>query len=486
MNPRRIMLPLWVWLALAFGALAGLPPLCNWGVAQGLALWQQQAIQAHLAAVRRVVGTNVTRWHDSTWQRHAGSAFTALGVDVVLVDHAGIEYATNRAVQLQRQTTAVQHKFRLALPRPLSTPWQTVMVVAPTRLTTHRGVAREPAGVAYLWLTQPVAGVPPPWAASVAGAIALVLILTLVAWFLLRWVVRPLAAMSRAAQRIATGHLDIRLPSSQTREVAEVAAALTVMSAALHTAQERQAALEEERRLFIGAIAHDLRTPLFALRGYLTGLESGVVATPEQAAHYVHAARGRADALEKLIAELFAYARVEYLEQAPCRDALELGALVQEVVDGIQPAAAAKDICLTLQEAPVACPLSGDARLLGRALHNVLDNALRHTPAGGYVYVRWRRAGAGLIVELEDTGPGLDPPELPHLFTPLYRAEPSRNRQTGGAGLGLSIARRILQAHGGNLTATNAAHGGALFTATLPAADAPTGADVHPPLQPVQ
>src|SRR5581483_10103192 len=166
---------------------------------------------------------------------------------------------------------------------------------------------------AYLWFTQPLSSVPPSWVAPLAGWIALLLTLSLVAWFLLRSVFRPPAAMSQTARQIADGDLNVRLPPSQTREVAEVATALATMSAALREALQRQAALEEERRLFIGANAHDLRTPLFALRGYLKGLESGVAVTPEKMMHYIRACGTRADALEKLIAELFANARIEYL-----------------------------------------------------------------------------------------------------------------------------------------------------------------------------
>lgn len=467
MTGRRITVPLWLWLALALGALAGLPPLCDWGASQALAFWQQQAARSQVAAVRGVVGADMTRWRDPAWQRRAGRAFAALGVDVVLVDHAGVEYATSDALQLRRQTTAIRQKFRLVVPATFSAPFETITIV--TGEPSARRAAAPTVGVTYLWFTQPLPGVPPSWVAPLAGWIALLLTLSLLAWFLVRSVLRPLAAMSRAARQIAGGDLNVRLPPSQTREVAEVAAALATMSAALREALERQVALEEERRLFIGAIAHDLRTPLFALRGYLKGLESGVAVTPEKVMHYIRACGTRADALEKLIAELFAYARIEYLEQAPRREPLELGALLEEAVRESQPVAAAKGIALELFGSAAPCPFAGDGRLLGRAVQNLLDNAVRHTPAGGRVRVCWRQEGARLLFAVEDTGPGLDPRDLPHLFTPLYRAETSRNRQTGGAGLGLTIARRILQAHGGNLTAANAPAGGALFIGTLPA-----------------
>jgi signal transduction histidine kinase len=110
----------------------------------------------------------------------------------------------------------------------------------------------------------------------------------------------------------------------------------------------------------------------------------------------------------------------------------------------------------------------GDRRLLTRAVENLLDNALRHTPAGGEIRVTWEWEGAAHCFKVEDTGPGIAAQDLPHLFTPLYCGEASRNRQTGVAGLGLAIALRILQAHGGDLSAANRPEGGAVFTGTLP------------------
>jgi signal transduction histidine kinase len=325
------------------------------------------------------------------------------------------------------------------------------------------------AGIACVWLV-PSAAAPSPtaWLVPAAGLAALLVALAVVAWGLGRLVLRPLAAMSRAAGQIAGGSLDVRLPPSQVREVAEVAAALAGMSAALGAALQRQAALEEERRLFIGAIAHDLHTPLFVLRGYLQGLENGVATTPQKVAAYVAECRTRVDTLARLIADLFAYTKVEYLEWAPQREPLELGALLRQTMAGVQPLAAAKDLVVTLDGPDAPCPLVGDRHLLTRAVENLVDNALRHTPAGGEIRVSWGAEGAQRIVRVADTGPGIAPQDLPHLFTPLYRGESSRNRQTGGAGLGLAIARRILQAHGGGLTAANRATGGAVFTATLP------------------
>jgi signal transduction histidine kinase len=466
MTRRAKALPLWLWLTLALVALAGLPPLCYWGTASALDAWQQYLIQSHIAAARRAVGMDVARWRDPVWQRQARTTFASLGVDVVLVDRTGLAYATNEALLLQRQTPSVRQKFRLDL-APASSPGIDIIPIRPLR---PAGSGRDGAGAAYLSPTGSPPGLPPAWVAPLAGLVALLLTLALVAWLLVRLVLRPLAAMRRAARQIAGGEWEIRLPPSRAREVAEVSAALTGMSAALRESLGRQAALEEERRLFVGAVAHDLRTPLFALRGYLRGLESGVADTPERVAHYVQACGVRADALDKLISELFAYTRLEYLDQQPQREPLELGALLAAAVAAVQPAALGKGVALAMEGPATDCPLLGDRALLERAVQNLLDNAVRHTPPGGHICVRWAREGRYQSFQVEDSGPGIAAHDLPHLFTPLYRSEPSRNRQTGGAGLGLTIARRILRAHGGDLEAANGEAGGAIFTGTLPLA----------------
>ena len=299
----------------------------------------------------------------------------------------------------------------------------------------------------------------------------LLLTLGVIALFLGRTVVRPLAAAGRAAHAIAGGDLDVALPESRVREVAELKGAFETMGAGLRSSIEQQAELEQGRRLFIGAIVHDLRTPLFSLRGYLEGLATGVADTPEKQAQYVATAREKAAALERLISDLFDYTRLEYLDQGfepPSREPIDLGALLRRLVDGLQPQAAAKRVDLLLDEPVMPCTVQGDSHLLSRAVENLLDNALRYTPSGGTVRIACHPASNGIAFTVADSGPGIPAGDVPQLFTPLFRGESSRNRRTGGAGLGLTIARRILLAHGGDLIAGNSPSGGAVFTGMLP------------------
>jgi len=324
-------------------------------------------------------------------------------------------------------------------------------------------------GPAYFWGRSAQSGMPWPWLLiPLSGFAALLLTLLGVAWFLGRSVLKPLAAMSQAARQIAAGDLDFQIPASQVREVAEVRAAFQVMGDALRGSIERQADLEEERRFFVSAIAHDLRTPLFSLRGYLEGLERGLAISPEKVARYVAVCRQKSDQLDRLVSDLFAYTKAEYLEQTLRRERLELGSVLEQAVDGLQPHARAKGVEVALEGPVDRGVLEGDAHLLERAVENVLDNALRHTPTRGRIAVRCHAEPGRVTFTVADTGPGIASQDLPHLFDPLYRGDASRNPETGGVGLGLTIARRILRAHGGDLVAANGAAGGAEFTGSIP------------------
>lgn len=286
-----------------------------------------------------------------------------------------------------------------------------------------------------------------------------------------RLIVKPIEALGRASAQIAEGDWNIELPDSRIAEIASVRDGFVEMAASLRRSFAEQAELEEERRFMIGAIAHDLRTPLFALRGYLDGLEQGIAATPEQMQRYVAVCKEKAVQLDRLVEDLFAFAKTEYLQMTPRSDTLDCRDLLRKSVEDMRRLADIKGIVIVLDESEQACFVKGDAHLLERAINNLLDNAVRHTPANGRIFTHCRREEDGAVITIRDTGPGFAASELARAFDPLFRGEASRNRATGGAGLGLAIARRIFRAHGGELTASNDSAGGAVLIGRLPAAE---------------
>ncbi len=302
------------------------------------------------------------------------------------------------------------------------------------------------------------------WAIALgAGFVALAAALVAVVALLRRWVLRPLARLAADAERIAGGELAIAPLNTRAREVADVGDALLGMAGGLRDALGGAAAAERERRFMVTAIAHDLRTPLFMLRGSLEALERGV-----GDGRYLDLAQDKAAHLDRLVSDLFTFSRLEYAREAIAFDELDVGQLTQRAAEGVEAQAAARGCIVQVADAKPGLVVRGDSDALLRVLTNLLDNAIRH--GRGRVVVSGQRVNGDVRVEVADDGPGFDPGDLPHVFEPLFRSDQARPAATGGAGLGLAIARRLARAHGGDVEAANDPGGGARTTVTLPPA----------------
>lgn len=385
----------------------------------------------------RVLLVDSTRWTDHSWQQATNAKLASLFMTVV------IRNATGHIV------------YKSGTYDDLGPAFQEVMVTDGTHQVGTASIYECTSTVAHTLQMLFI------------GLIVLLLTLIGVVCFVAWTILKPLSTLSQAAHQVAHNELHFQFPASPLREVAEVFHSFTMMSEALRVSLERQAELEQERRLFISAIAHDLRTPIFSLRGYLEGLATGVARTPEKAMHYIEVCQSKAATLEHLVGDLFAYTQLEYLQQVPRQEPLEIGALITHMIESLEPQAQEKGVHLVQDVPAVPCTVHADAHLLTRVFENLLDNALRYTPGGGSIRMGWHSEREQLVFTVTDTGPGIASEDLPHLFTPLYRGDPSRNHHTGGSGLGLTIAQRILRAHGGDLTVKNAIHGGAIFTGSL-------------------
>ncbi|MEO8609536.1 MAG: HAMP domain-containing sensor histidine kinase [Chloroflexota bacterium] len=432
---RTLALRYWLIVALATYFVGSVMPFAILGI------WvcTSETLSQQAASMSDLLSANVAHWAEPTWQQ-ALSEKLSPDLGLVLLDNANHELFRSGKYPLNRTDAGrVQ-----------------IVVMEGTR----------ELGVANLYDVSPCGGLIYGTIGIPASLLLQITVGICIALILNRYLLRPLSAMSKAARQIADGDLDFQIPRSRVREVAQVASAFSTMGTALRGSLTQQAELEQDRRFFISAIAHDLRTPLFALRGYLAGIERGLANTPEKMNHYIAVCQEKADALERLIADLFAYSRLEYLEQLPQRDLMDFKKLVENTVEDIRFQAQARGISVTVDHANSSGDVKADWSLLARALGNVLDNALHYTPDKGSIQVSWRKENHLVKFVVADSGPGIAPHDLPHVFNALYRGETSRNRETGGAGLGLTIARRILQAHGGDLVATNLP-GGAEFTGSI-------------------
>ena len=264
-------------------------------------------------------------------------------------------------------------------------------------------------------------------------------------------VTRPLAGEVRrladVAQQVAAGDLTTHTGIRRRDELGGAGRALDHMVNRLAMAEDGRTRLEDERAFLLSAIGHDLRTPLAALQAAVESLQDGIAPDPER---YLAAMSSQISALQQLIDELVVYARIEAGKLTFERSEVDLAELVDETVETMRPVADRRGLELTAAHTGRAVG-SGGAIELARALRNLVDNALRDGPAGSTVRVTLASDAHAVHVTVADDGPGFPDEFRPRAFEPFTRADPARDRATGTAGLGLAIARGIVDAHGGSI-----------------------------------
>ncbi|MFI1934014.1 sensor histidine kinase [Streptomyces sp. NPDC020330] len=306
--------------------------------------------------------------------------------------------------------------------------------------------------------------------ARIAGAAALVLALTVGASvFAGARLVRPLHALTGAAQRMRDGERPESVPVSGDDEVGRLAAAFNDMSA-------HRARLEEQRKAMVSDVAHELRTPLSNIRGWLEAAQDGL-ADPDPA--FVSSLLEEAVLLQHIIDDLQDLAAADAGELRLRPEPVEAGELLSQVAAAHQARAENAGVTLAVEATAPDLALRADPVRLRQAVGNLVSNAVRHTPEGGRVTLRAstsEEGGGTVLVEVADTGSGIPPEHLPHVFDRFWRAEKSRSRRTGGSGLGLAIVRKLVEAHGGTVDATSVEGEGSAFVLRLPGT-APSGPD---------
>jgi signal transduction histidine kinase len=273
------------------------------------------------------------------------------------------------------------------------------------------------------------------------------------------------ARVSLAARTMADGRLDTRVAVDGTDELGALALAFNQMAERLEDANRRQAEAEASRRDVVAAISHDLRTPLSSIRAMIEAIQDGVV-DEEMQAFYLSQMLQETRDLSALIDDLFALSQIDagalqlHLERNPVTH------LIDDAIDTMRPKADRRGVRLERPKCIVPSIVVADAARIHRVFYNLVDNALRHTPSSGAVILDVIDAGSEFEFAVQDTGAGIADADLPHVFDRFYRAD--RSRHDGGAGLGLAIARGIVQPHGGRIWADNGPDGGARFVFTLP------------------
>ncbi len=291
---------------------------------------------------------------------------------------------------------------------------------------------------------------------------------TVLGYFLSGTITQRIQLLKNAAENIAHGELSTRVPVQGYDEVAGLAKTFNQMAEQLQESDSKQRELEHMRRDLIAWVGHDLQTPLTSVRAILEALSDGVVEDPATASRYLRTAQRDVNSLSALIDDLFQLAQLDTGGFPLDRANASLNDLVSDTLESFNEPAKQREIKLEGNVEYNVDPVNMDTQAVGRVLNNLIGNALRHTPDQGRVSVWVHRTGKGIEVTVSDTGEGIREEDLPHVFESFYRGEKSRNRDTGGAGLGLAIARGIVQAHGGEIRVESKPGRGTLFTFNIP------------------
>lgn len=279
-----------------------------------------------------------------------------------------------------------------------------------------------------------------------------------------------LADLESTAAKVGRGVLSARAREDGGDEVALLAVAFNRMAADLDARASETAASDRVRRQLLADVSHELMTPLTSMRGYLETL--GMPTLTDDAstrARYLAIVSDESRRLEQIVGDLLELARLE----GGGGGALDVQDVAVEglfgrIRDRHEREAAAKGVSLTTRVAPGAELVQGDGRRLEQAVQNVVANALRHTPDGGHVHLNCELDGAEVILSVHDSGAGIAPEHLPHVFDRFYKAESSRGGSATGSGLGLSIVRAIVERHGGSVSVVSTPGAGTTITLRLP------------------
>lgn len=283
----------------------------------------------------------------------------------------------------------------------------------------------------------------------------------LLAWMVSRWVTAPLRRLAGVARSVAAGCFEQRVPIEGPAEVESLAADFNQMV-------QRVQATQQGQRDFVANVSHEMKTPLTSIHGFAQAILDGTASDGEAQRHAAQVIHEESDRLSRLVDDLLDLARLDAGQVSFAREPVDLNALIARVIDRLSLRAGEKSV--RLENAVAGLPtVVGDGDRLAQVFTNLVDNAIKHTPAGGRIRLRADARGLEVLVHVEDSGPGIPADELSRIFERFYQVDKARRGGEGrGTGLGLAISREIVQAHGGRLTALSAPGQGSRFTVHLP------------------
>ena len=286
-----------------------------------------------------------------------------------------------------------------------------------------------------------------------AGMAVLILAFIFAAGYSLRRLFTPLDDLLNAADRVADGDYSVHVEERGPREVRSLARAFNNMASRLHLS-------DEQRRNLLADVTHELHTPLTVIRGNVEGMLDGVYPVDET---NLRSLLDETTVLSRLVEDLRTFALAESGALKLRKEPTDLKMLIKDIAAAFQPRADAASVTLTAEASDDLPWLEVDPGRIRQVISNLVANALRYTPAGGVVSIHYTHDRGRAIIEIRDTGPGIPEDELAHIFERFYKSTDS-----GGMGLGLAIAKHLVEAHGGTLTATSKLGLGTTMRVTLP------------------
>jgi signal transduction histidine kinase len=297
------------------------------------------------------------------------------------------------------------------------------------------------------------------------GGLLAVAIAVAITFFLSRRILAPVKALTLASRRLGRGDFSPRVPVKDKSELGELAEAFNSMAADLERA-------EKLRRNMVADVAHELRTPLSNVRGYLEAIRDGVIKPDKKA---IRSLNEEATLLSRLVDDLQELALAEAGELNLVCQTEDVSELVNQTVAAMRAQAAAKGLMMSIDLPEKLPPVNIDYHRISQVLRNLLENAVAHTSQGGAITVAAKQQDKWVEVSVTDTGEGIPAEDLPNIFERFYRVDKSRARATGGSGLGLTIAKRLVEAHGGKLGVQSELGKGSRFSFTIPVAGLDSG-----------
>ncbi len=375
---------------------------------------------------------------------------TWAGVQNLITNNVG--WMGERIVVVNAQNVVVADSQDASLGQPFAGPSDGALAIQWSGTVVGRvylNPSPETAQLGSDFLTASTRGI------ALAG-LAAILVAAAVSFFIARRITVPVRALTAAAGKMTRGDLNQRVAVRSSDEIGELGRAFNAMASSL-------ARTDQLRRNLVADVAHELRTPLTSVLGSLEAMRDGV-AEPTPA--FLDSAYEEALLLKRLVNDLQELSRAEAGQVELDRQPVTLARIVEGAARAVAEQAQGKEIAIDASIPPDLL-VEADAARIGQVLRNLLANALAFTPAQGRVTISAREAGRWVEVSVSDTGVGIAAADLPFVFERFYRADKSRARATGGAGLGLAIAKQWVEAHGGTITVQSGQGRGATFTFTL-------------------